>query len=160
MNSLDIKINIKKLTDYSASLRRTIDKKTLLLIIESFSKYVMNLYGVLIEESVNSNRYNGIWEPLDDEGYKEYLGIEPTGNILSYIKEGFECKKIGYNFIISINPKMKYPGSKFSLKRVVTAIEYGTSKFNARPILRRIVNNINRHILDLWRGFLKMKGVI
>ena len=160
MNSLEIKINIKKLTDYSASLKRTIDEKTLLLMIESFSKYVMNLYGVLIEEAIKSNRYKGVWEPIDEKGYREYLGTKPTGDILLYMREAFEVKKIGYNFIIRINPKERYPGSKLPLSRVVLAIDNGTSKFNSRPILRKIIYQINHHIIDLWRGFLKMKGVI
>lgn len=146
--------------DYSASLKRTIDDKTLLMMIKSFSEYVMNLYGMLIEESINSNRYKGLWEPIEEEGYKEYLGTEPTGDILFYIKDAFEVKKIGYDFIIRINPRKKYPGSKVPLYRVVLAIDNGTSKFNARPILKKIINQINHHMLDLWRGFLKMKGVI
>ena len=95
MDSLEIKINIKKLTDYSASLKRTIDEKTLLLMIESFSKYVMNLYGVLIEEAINSNRYKGVWEPIEEKGYLEYLGTKQTGEILLYMREAFEVKKIG-----------------------------------------------------------------
>lgn len=160
MNSSEIKINIKKLTDYSASLKRNIDDKTLLLIIESFSKYVMTLYGAMIEEAVNSNRYKGVWEPIEEEGYRDYLGTEPTGDILLYMKESFEVRKIGYNFIIRINPNKRYPGSKLPLFRVILAIDNGTSKFNSRPILRKIINQINHHILDLWRGFLKMKGVI
>ena len=82
----------------------------------------MNLYGLLIEEAINSNRYKGLWEPIEDEGYREYLGTDPTGDILLYMKESFEVKKIGYNFIISINPKKKYPGSKLPLYRVVLAI--------------------------------------
>lgn len=160
MNSLEIKININRLMDYSASLKRTIDEKTLLSMIKSFSIYVMNLYGLLIEEAINSNRYKGLWEPIEDEGYREYLGTDPTGDILLYMKESFEVKKIGYNFIISINHKKKYPGSKLLLYRVVLAIDNGTSKFNSRPILRKIISQINHHIIDLWRGFLKMKGVI
>jgi hypothetical protein len=160
MNSLEIRIRTRKLMDYSASLKRTIDDKTLLMMIKSFSEYVMNLYGMLIEESINSNRYKGLWEPIEEEGYKEYLGTEPTGDILFYIKDAFEVKKIGYDFIIRINPRKKYPGSKVPLYRVVLAIDNGTSKFNARPILKKIINQINHHMLDLWRGFLKMKGVI
>lgn len=160
MNSLEIKISIRKLKNYSASLKRTTNEKTLLMIMESFSNYVMNLYGVLIEEAINSNRYKGVWEPIDEEGYQEYLGTEPTGDILVYIKEAFEVKKIGYNFIIRINPNKRYPGSRIPLYRVVLAIDNGTSKFNSRPILKKIINKINHHILDLWRGFLKMKGVI
>lgn len=129
-------------------------------MIESFSKYVMNLYGMLIEEAINSNRYKGIWEPVNEEGYKEYLGTEPTGDILYYIKEAFEVKKIGYNFIIRLNPRSRYPNSRLPLSRVVLAIDNGTSKFNARPILRKIIKQINHHMIDLWKGFLKMKGVI
>lgn len=160
MNSLEIRINITKLKNYSATALRTVEEKTLLTMIESFSKYVMNLYGMMIEESINSNRYKGQWEPVDDEGYKEYLGTEPVGDIISLIQDAFEVRKIGYNFIIRINPKKKYPGSKIPLERVILAIDHGTSKFNSRPILRRITNQIRSHILDLWRGYLLMKGVI
>lgn len=160
MTSLDIKISISKIKDYSVSSLSKKEEKTLLMLIESFSMYVMNLYGILIEEAVNSNRYRGQWEPMEEKGYKEYLGTEPTGDILLYLKKSLEVKKIGRNFIIRVNPKIKYPGSDLSIEKVILAIDNGTSKFNARPVCKRIVSQIRAHILDLWRGFLLMKGVI
>lgn len=160
MSSLEIKVNVRVLEDYSKKFFDKIEKKTLLKIIKAFSEYLLELYGSLIEEAVNSNRYKGQWEPVDDEGYKEYLGTEPTGDILYYIKDALEVKKIGYNFIIRIDPKKKYPGSNLSVERVVLALDNGTLKFSARPILKKIIRQIRSHIKELFRGFLKMKGAI
>lgn len=160
MTSLDIKINIKKLSDYSASLDKDTKKKTLLLMIESFSNYILRLYGSMIEEAINSRRYKGKWEPVEEEGYLDYLGVTPKVNILYLIEEALEVKKIGSNFLIRINPYYRYPGTDIPLVRVLRTIENGTSKFNARPIMSKIVVQIRSNILDLWRGYLMMKNII
>jgi len=160
MSNFDIRISIKKLSNYSASLDNTEDKKTLLLMIKSFSYYISNLYLRLIEESINSRRYNGDWEPVEDKEYKNYIGTVPTTDILYVIGDALEVVKIGHNFVVRVSPKYKYPGTNIPLIRVLRAIEYGTSKFNARPLLAKNSQHINRRILDLWRGYLMMKGVI
>lgn len=160
MSSLDIKISIKKLSNYSASLDRSRKKKTLLLMIESFAHYILHLYLSMIEESINSRRYRGKWEPVEDEGYIEYLGVTPETNILYLIQEALEVKKIGNYFYVRVNPHYLYPGTRIPLIRILKAIEYGTSKFNARPIMSKSAREISRHIMDLWRGYLTMKGVI
>lgn len=160
MNNLDIKVPVKKLLDYSASLKSTIPEETLLLMIESFSHYVKRLYFNLICEAVNSRDYKGNWEPIDDEGYQEYLGMTPEGNILDSIEDALEVRKIGYNFIVRFNPNYLYPNSRIRLLKVLRAIDSGTSDFNARPIFRKIIANIRDNILVLWRVFLSMKGVV
>lgn len=160
MASLDIKINIRELSDYGVMISDIQDKKSLLTMIESFSRYVRRLYISMIREAINSRRYRGRWEPIDEEGYVEYLGITPRGSILNTIQDSLESRKIGYNFIIRVNPNYKYPGTDIPMIRVLRAIESGTSKFNARPILSSIVRKINMNIKELWKGYLAMKGVI
>lgn len=160
MTCLEIKISIKKLSDYSASLDKSENKKTLLLMIESFSHYILKLYLSMIEESVSSRRYQGKWEPTEDEGYLEYLGATPSADILNLIEDSLEVKKIGNYFYIRVSPGYKYPGTMIPLARVLRSIEYGTSKFNSRPIFSKITRKINNNIQSLWRGYLTMKGVI
>lgn len=160
MSNLDIKININKLLDYSESLGSTIEKKTLVLMIKSFSEYVLELYGRLIEESIYSNRYKGHWEPIEDEGYREYIGVTPVDNITLLIRESLESRKIGYHYVIRFKPNYRYPGTRLPISRVLRAIDSGTSKFHARPIFSKIIREINSHIYELWRGYLKMKGVV
>lgn len=158
MINLDIKIRAYRLL--GRALRTTEDEEKLLLIVEHFSHYVLSLYGSMVEESINSRRYKGKWEPIDDPGYLDYLGAVPKLPIIYLIKDALEVKRIGYNFIIRINPRYKYPGSKLTLVKVLRAIDSGTSDFNARPIFSKIVRKINSNILDLWKGYLKMKGVL
>lgn len=160
MTSLDIKINIREFSNYSAALGRNSDKKTKLMIVESFSYYILRFYLRLIEEAIYSRRYQGQWEPIDEQGYIDYLGVVPTNDILSLIKDALEVEKIGYNFIVRINPHYKYPGTNIPLVRVLRAIETGTSEFPARPILAKITSKVRRRLFDLWRGYLTMKGVI
>lgn len=160
MSNLDIKINIRRLMDYSGSLDVSEDKKTLLSMIESFSSYVSELYLSMIQESIYSRRYKGEWEPVDDPEYVEYLGTTPDTHILILISEALEIKKIGYNFIIRFNPRYRYPGTRHYLVNILRAIDRGTSKFNARPIFHKIVSQIRSHIPELWKGYLSMKGVI
>lgn len=159
MTNIDIKINTKYLMDYSASLKRTVGEDTLLLIIKSFATYIKNFYGCLIEESINSPRYKGKWEPIDEEGYLEYLGTVPEKRILYYIRDALEVTKQGSNYIIRIDPHYRYPKSRLPLVRVLRAIECGTRDFVARPILAKSARKIRSHILQLWKGYLSMKGV-
>lgn len=160
MTGLDIRINIKKLTDSSTFLDDRIKKRTLLLMIKSFADYVSELYLHLIEEAIHSRRYKGRWEPLEEEGYLEYLGVSPTVGILSLMKDAIEVKKIGYNYVIRFSPYYLYPDTRIPLVRVIKAIEKGTSEFNARPIVLKQNVLIRTHIRELWKGYLAMKGVI
>lgn len=160
MTNLDIRINIRELTDYSATLEDKIDRKTLLLIMKSFSKYVAALYVKMIEEAINSRRYKGKWEPITEEGYIEYLGTSPKVDIFYLIEEAMVVDKIGSNFIVRIDPHYEYPDSDLRLIDVVRAIDNGTSKFNARPLFIRIVSKLRSHITDLWKGYLAMKGIV
>lgn len=159
MTSLDIRISISKLLDYSDVLRKTDRRKTSLLIIEDFAHYIRELYIKMVAESIHSRRYKGKWEPVEDEGYLEYLGTTPSLDILYLIEEALLVEKTGYNFIVSFNKRYKYPGTDLSLVKVLRAIEYGTSEFNPRPILAKIVGEIRGNLLDLWRGYLTMKGI-
>lgn len=160
MTNLDIKINIKKLSDYSVSLKRTIDEDTISLMIKSFANYIRILYLEAIQDAMNSKRYEGQWEPIEEKGYLEYIGVTPVKDILLIIEDALEVKKIGYNFIVQFNPHYKYPKSKIPLVKVLRAIEQGTHEFNARPILKKIVRNINKNLINMWRGYLTVKGVI
>ena len=158
MTNLDIKINILKLSSYVG--KKGIGDKKLSLMVEYFSHYILNLYGRVIESEINSRRYRGKWEPVDDPGYLEYIGVTPERPMIDLIAEALEVVKIGYNYIVRINPRYMYPGTRIPLMTVLRAIESGTSKFNARPILAKSTREINKNIVKLWKGYLKMKGVL
>ena len=114
---------------------------------------------LMIEESIYSNRYKGEWEPVHDEEYVKYINTTPSEDILYLIKDAMEIREVKDNIIIRINPKYRYPGSKLYLIEVLRAIDNGTSKFNARPILKGIVRQINFELPRLWKNYLKKKGV-
>ena len=159
MTNINIRIRIKKISDYSKSSGDTFKKKTLLLMIESFAYYILNLYGRLIEEEINSPRYKGKWEPIEEKGYIEYLGVTPHISILYLLQDSLEVRKIGSSFIVRVTPTYKYPGTKLYLLKVLRAIEQGTADFNARPILSKNARKIENRIIDLWRGYLAMRGI-
>lgn len=160
MISYEIKINIPRLLHYSAVLKPHISNETLIMIIKSFSNYVRDLYLAMIEEAVYSRRYKGDWEPIDEEGYLEYLGTTPSdSHILSLMVDAIEIREIKKNIIIRFDPKYYYPDSKLPLVKVLKAIDNGTTKFNARPILKSIVRELNTSLPSLWKSYLKKKGV-
>lgn len=159
MKSYEINIDIAKLLHYSDSIKSYIDNKTLLMIIKSFSLYVRDLYLSMIEEEIYSRRYKGNWEPVEDEEYLKYIDTTPSSHILILIKDAIEIREIRNNIVIRIEPSYKYPGSSLSLLKVLSAIDNGTSKFNARPILKSIVRQINSELSTLWKSYLKKKGV-
>lgn len=160
MRSLDIKINIKELTNYSASSDLIKKKKTLLLMIKSFAEYLRSLYLHLIKEEINSKRYQGNWEPIEEKGYQEYLGVSPQSDIYLLVEDAMEVKKLGNNFVVRINPYYKYPDTRIPLLKVLRAIENGTSDFNARPLMSKVVLELQKNVIDYWRAYLAMKGVI
>lgn len=159
MTNFDIRINIKMLSNHSGYLNISKDKKLFYKLVGSFAHYVLRLYKLMIKEDMHSNRYKGVWEPIEERGYIEYLGVIPQKNIYDILCESLEVAKIGYNYIIRVNPYDKYPKTKIPLSRVIRAIEHGTSKFNSRPLLASISREINKNILELWRGYLSMRGV-
>lgn len=160
MTTLDIRIRVNTLSDYSEYLKRKSGEKTLLLIVKAFAEYIRILYISLIEEEMNSRKYRGKWEPVDDEGYLEYLGVTPVKDILPLIEEALIVKKVGHTFYVQFDTHYEYPESGIPLITVLKSIEYGTSKFNARPIFRKNVNLINKNMTTLWRGFLKKRGAV
>lgn len=161
MSSLDIRINIRSLTHYSERLKFKIDKETLYTLIEIFSEYMRNVYINRIEEAIYSKRYEGEWEPKREKGYQEYLGTNPIeSDILTLIKDALETQKIGYNYMIRFKPYYKYPGSNRTLLNVLRAIDAGTGDFNARPIFKKIIRELNHDILPLWKDYLAMEGII
>lgn len=159
MTSLDIKISTRELSEIDNLPKRLSDKRLLRVTISDFSRYIRRLYLAMIEEAISSRRYRGQWEPIDDKGYIEYLGVTPSIPILELINDAIESQRVGYNFYIRIQPKYKYPGSNLYLVDVLRAIDNGTAKFNARPIFKKIVRELNQSMISLWRGYLAMKGV-
>lgn len=160
MDRLDIRVNIKSIMDYSESLKKDLSEETILSLIEQFSLFLVDIYLMFIQDSMCSRVYKGKWEPVDDENYLKYIGTTPQEHIYDSIKSSMSSKKIGNNYIVGIDQSKKYKGSKLSLVQVINAIEYGTSKFNARPIFRKILTTIRKDILDLWRGYLTLKNII
>lgn len=159
MTNFSISISATMIATSIASKGLSKDDKVIMNTILSFAEYIRRLYLKLIEEDMNSNRYRGNWEPSEDKGYQEYLGVIPKYNILELLDNSLEIKKIGYTIYVRINPYMKYPGSRRSFLDVLRAIEYGTSDFPARPILAKNAREIQKNVLRLWKGFLMMKGV-
>lgn len=158
-SNLEIRVNIRKIIEFSKPLQKTIDNKTLIKMIYAFSSYLSELYLDLIDEAINSNRYKGKWEPTDDKEYREYIGTTPKADIIDLMAEAIEVKKIGYYYVIRFNPRYKYPESKLPLIKVIRAIDGGTAKFHARPIFKKILRDIDSNIFKLWKGYLLRKGV-
>lgn len=160
MTNFDIRLNIPRLAANTIRLGSRLDDKELNIVVGAFAAYLRELYGLMVEEAINSNRYKGEWEPRDDEGYQEYIGTKPTTSMITLISRSLYVKKRNREYIVTFDERKRYPGSKLTIFRVLKAIEYGTSKFNARPMMVKITRKLNRNLLSLWKGFLTMKGVI
>lgn len=160
MNNFEIRINIKTLASYSSALRRDIGEEKFNRLVLSYAKYLRNIYLGMIEESIYNTKYEGQWEPSSDEAYQKYLGTTPVKNTVELLSSSIEIVKSGYTIAIRINPNLKYPGSNLSIVQVIKSLEYGTSKFNARPIFRTILRKMQGNILSLWRSYLTKKGII
>lgn len=160
MSSLEVKVDILRLLRLGKNSASKVDEETLLEYIEQFAHHIRNLYLRLIEEAMNDRRYGGEWEPRNDPEYLEYLGTTPNFYLLDLLDEALEVKKVGYNYIIQFNRRMRYPGTHTPLVKVLRAIDAGTSKFNARPIFSKIRYRLRHRITDLWKGYLIRKGVI
>lgn len=159
MNSLSIKLKVRELSEEFPS---KIEKRTRIKLMDSFAEYIKNLYIRSLEDQMYSSRYKGNWEPVEDLGYLEFIGDTPEENILDIIISNIEVKKSLAYHQIRIDPHVRYPKkkSKLTLLRVLNAIEYGTSKFNARPIFRSVISSIDEDIAILWRSYLFRKGVL
>ena len=160
MSNLDIRIDIKKFSHMNKSLAKNLEDDVLELLVKSFADYILRLYFRMIEESINSRRYKGNWEPIEDKSYLEYLGTTPVSDILICIREALKIKKIGYNFVVTFDDRYNYPGSRIPLVQVLRAVDSGNKEINARPIFRNITYPIQGNLTKLWKGYLTMKGVL
>lgn len=160
MNSYEIMINVTKLLHYSNPPKSKVDNKTLVMLINSFSEYIRKVYMSMIESKIYSARYKGEWEPVNDPGYLEYIGTTPSEHIIELMYDALEIKSIKRDIRIRFDPSYKYPNSKLTLISVLNAIDTGTSKFNARPLLKSLSRELNASIPRLWRAYLKQKGVL
>lgn len=160
MNSYEITINVTKLLHYSNPPKSKVDNKTLVMLINSFSKYIRNVYMSMIESKIYSARYKGEWEPVNDPGYLEYIGTTPSKHIIELMYDALEIKSIKRDIRIRFDPSYRYPNSKLTLISVLNAIDTGTSKFNARPLLKSLSRELNASLPRLWRAYLKQKGVL
>lgn len=161
MRDFSIRLSVIDLRNYSITLGTKLNDENLTIVLNKFSEYLIALYGTLIENAINSSRYKGDWEPIDDEEYRKYIGTNPRKSlILPLMKASLIYDKRGYFYVIRFDEDLKYPGSELSVLDVLRAIEYGTSKFHARPIIRKACNLIKSNVRRLWKGFLTMKGLI
>lgn len=154
---LEIKISIAQLQRYEID---ETNKKKHLMIMESFAHYIRRLYLRLLRDEMDSNRYKGQWEPIHDLNYIEYLKVIPNRDIYSIIKDALKVEKVGNYFIVRIDGYYKYPGSSRYLEDVLSVIEYGNSKVDARPIMRKSIRFIDMNMDRLYKGYLSMRGVI
>ena len=160
MSDFSIIVSIHRLTTYTiVNLKTKLSDEVMDALIAAFCKRLRNLYYSMILEALASSRYKGRWEPTE-EGYLEYLGCTPVEDFLSVVESSMYYKKVMSRYIVGFNETVKYPGSSLRLVKVLRAIEYGTSDFPARPILKKIKREIERSILRLWKGFLLQKGVL
>lgn len=159
MNNYDIKINVPSLLHYSVLSKSKVDNETLLMLINSFSWYVRKTYVSMIYESIYSSRYKGDWEPIYDQGYLDYIGTNPSADIFDLIYDALEIRSIKQNIVIRIDPDYMYPNSKLKLLTVLNAIDNGTTKFNARPLLKGVARKLRFKLHSLWRVYLRQRGV-
>lgn len=119
--------------------------------------YLVLLYKQKLR--IYSLRYRGGWEPRTNK-YKQLLlslGITKRyPDILRLISKSIIVRKITGGYIIGIDPRIYYPGSKIKLADYVRILEFGTSAMNARPLLRlvkgELETNFEKYYLQVLGG--------
>lgn len=138
------------------------DKK--MEILDEFSKYLAESMKRLLVKRIKTQYAYLRWKPLSP-GYEEFKmksGLssniwEATGllvnSIISYKEDNF--------YIVGIDPRAKYPGSKVSVLFVAKCMEFGTRNMPARPLFGPTVSFMRRNVRKYWERFLVdriMKG--
>lgn len=122
-----------------------------------FSKFLADKMKELLKKRIKVQYAYLRWKPLS-QGYLEFkkkAGLsqniwEATGLLIdsiTYYKED--------NFyVVGINPRAKYPGSKTKVLFVAQCMEFGTRYMPARPLFGPTVSFMRRNVRKYWELFL------
>lgn len=161
MRGYEITIDIGYLLNYSKKLKTDANHETLLVLIKNYTNYIKALYMSMLGEEIYSDRYDGYWEPINDPDYIDFLGTQPYRNgIEELLVESIVVEEIKDRIIISHSRRFRYPKSHRYLNEVIQAIDSGTSKFNARTLIKPIVKSLTQTQSSLWKNFISKEGII
>lgn len=126
-------------------------------ITQDFLEYLQKLY--IRKMRLFSRRYRGKWEPRTREFEEFLLSIGITRrhpDILGIVERSIRLRKLTNSYILGIDPRKYYPGSKVRLIDYIRILEFGTSTMTARPLLTRVKNdlesNFKKYYLDVVGG--------
>jgi len=145
------------LSDIANETNTDIDK-----IVWYFSKYIASIINYQIKKSIESQKVVGksmksVYKPLN----KKYSKSKPYGTKTKFwINSGFLVNNIkvyqsGGTLYVGVPEKIKYKGSKISVKKVILYMEKGTKKQPPRPLITPIVRELEKRIDRVFNNFVK-----
>lgn len=139
--------------------RKDPDKQKLL---GQFAHYIADIYVEELVDAVNSQKYEGKWEPLTPE-YKAWKVSQGLSSKIweatSLLKDSISVWRSGSAWVVGIEKNIRYPGSNVPVYKVARWMEYGTSRMPPRPLFRPVKDHIQRNMRSHWNDFLRSKGI-
>jgi len=143
-------INDPKYNLYSLPMNEKIQ------ILDKFCEYLANSMKNLLVKRIKTQYRYLRWAPLST-GYVEFkkkLGLSPniweaTGLLVNSITYYIE----GDNYVVGVDPKIKYPNSNVRVLFVAECMEFGTKYMPARPLFGPTINFMRRNVRKYWEAF-------
>ena len=141
--------------------RMATDEQTKLLT--AFSRRICEIYVKELVDAINSQRYKGKWEPLS-KSYLEYKRANGLSTKIweatSLLKESITYYRSGNSYVIGVNRRLMYPGSRVPVYKVIRWMEFGTSRMPARPLFMPVKRKLERNMRMYWGEFLRERGLM
>lgn len=132
-------------------------------LLGQFAHYIANIYRDELIKAINSQRYRGRWVPLSPEyaEWKRRTGLSPNiWESTSLLKDSISVYRSNNEWVVGVNPYLRYPNSKTYVHKVIRYMEFGTSKMPARPLFRPVKKLIEGRMRKYWNEFLESHGII
>lgn len=131
-------------------------------LLGQFAHLIADIYRDELVNAINSQRYKGQWEPLDKDylEWKRRQGLDTRIWIATgMLRDSISVYRSNGAWVVGINQRMRYPGSKVHMYKVLRWMEYGTSRMPARPLFRPVKRLIQGRMRKYWNQFLASKGI-
>jgi hypothetical protein len=132
---------------------------------EEFAHFMADEMAAYLKNVVKHQTYLRYWKPLSvsylDYKKKHDLSLniwEATGFLVNHI----EVKKYKDHYLVGPSQSLNYPGTTLKVAQVAHWMEYGTAgkhPIPPRPLFRRVVLYMRKHIYNYLTKFRKLKGL-
>lgn len=137
-----------------------IAKKEHQKLLGQFAHYMAKVMAEEVRKAIITQKYAGTWAPLSVEylDFKKKHGLSlKIWEATEFLRKNITAYRSNDKYVVGVNKRIKYPGTKVPAWKVMFWMEFGTSKMPARPLFRPVATALRKNVRYHWIQFLKTK---